>query len=89
MAKLPKVTVTIKSDWQTGIPKLSGDYVVCRVPEAGYLFRYKQLAMFGDLMGVLPNKIFYIGNPGKKDFENITDSVIAWIPIVDYRKEDI
>ena len=70
--------------WHTGTPTETGEYLVCRVPEAGYLFRYNQLCVFSDLMGILEHKIFYIGEVGKNSFENITDSVIAWQKIEPY-----
>ena len=76
------------SDWHTGTPTEGGEYLVCRVPKAGYLFRFNQLCVFGNLMGSLDHKIFYIGEPGKDDFENITASVIAWQRIEPYKETD-
>ena len=73
--------------WHTGTPTETGEYLVCRVPEAGYLFRYNQLCVFSDLMGTLDHKIFYIGEVGKNSFENITDSVIAWQKIEPFKEE--
>ena len=75
------------SPWHTGIPTEMGEYLVCRVPEAGWLFRYNQIVQYGDLMGLSRKKIFYIGEPGKIGFENVTDSVVAWQKIEPYKGE--
>lgn len=74
--------------WHTGTPTENGEYLVCRVPEAGHLFRFNQLCIFGDLMGSLDHKIFYVGEPGKDSFENITASVIAWQRIESFKEDE-
>ena len=76
-----------EDDWHTGIPTEMGEYLVCRVPEAGWLFRYNQIVRYGDLMGLSRKKIFYIGEPGKIGFENVTDSVVAWQKIEPFKGE--
>lgn len=39
------------------------------------------IANFSDLMGIVKKPIFYTGEVGKIDFEDITDMVIAWRPL--------
>lgn len=47
-----------------------------------------QIAVYSDLMGTIDHKIFYQGNYGHNDFENITEYVKAWMPLPNtYRAE--
>lgn len=63
------------------MPEEYGEYLVTIVPQAGYLWAKRIIANFSDLMGIVKKPIFYTGEVGKIDFEDITDMVIAWRPI--------
>ena len=63
------------------MPKEYGEYLVTIVPSAGYLWGKRIIANFSDLMGIVKKPIFYTGEVGKIDFEDITDMVIAWRPL--------
>lgn len=70
------------------LPEEYGEYLVTIVPLAGYLWAKRIIANFSDLMGIVKKPIFYTGEVGKIDFEDITDMVIAWCPLPDlYRPE--
>lgn len=50
-------------------------------------FNFTQIAMYSDLMETIDHKIFYQGDYGKNNFQNITEYVNAWQPLPDpYRK---
>ena len=63
------------------MPEEYGEYLVTIVPQAGYLWAKRIIANFSDLMGIVKKPIFYTGEVGKIDFEDITDMVIAWRPL--------
>lgn len=63
------------------MPEEYGEYLVTIVPSAGYLWAKRIIANFSDLMGIVKKPIFYTGEVGKIDFEDITDMVIAWQPL--------
>ena len=63
------------------LPEEYGEYLATIVPSAGYLWAKRIIANFSDLMGIVKKPIFYTGEVGKIDFEDITDMVIAWRPI--------
>lgn len=44
-------------------------------------FNLTQIAMYSDLMGTINHKIFYQGDYGHENFEDITQYVNAWIPL--------
>lgn len=44
-------------------------------------FNLTQIAMYSDLMGTIDHKIFYQGDYGHDDFEDITQYVTAWMPL--------
>lgn len=70
------------------LPEEYGEYLVTIVPSAGYLWAKRIIANFSDLMGIVKKPIFYTGEVGKIDFEDITDMVIAWCPLPEpYRPE--
>ena len=70
------------------MPEEYGEYLVTIVPSAGYLWAKRIIANFSDLMGIVKKPIFYTGEVGKIDFEDITDMVIAWRPLPEpYRPE--
>ena len=63
------------------MPEEYGEYLVTIVPSAGYLWAKRIIANFSDLMGIIKKPIFYTGEVGKVDFEDITDMVTAWRPL--------
>ena len=70
------------------MPEEYGEYLVTIVPSAGYLWAKRIIANFSDLMGIVKKPIFYTGEVGKIDFEDITDMVVAWRPLPEsYRPE--
>lgn len=70
------------------MPEEYGEYLVTIVPSAGYLWAKRIIANFSGLMGIVKKPIFYTGEVGKIDFEDITDMVIAWHPLPEpYRPE--
>ena len=66
---------------ERGLPEEYGEYLVTIVPSEGYLWAKRIIANFSDLMGIVKKPIFYTGEVGKIDFEDITDIVIAWQPL--------
>lgn len=51
-------------------------------------FNLTQIAMYSDLMGTIDHKIFYQGDFGYDNFEDITEYVKAWMPLPDTYKEE-
>jgi len=50
-------------------------------------FNFIQIAMYSDLMETIDHKIFYQGDYGKNNFQNITEYVNAWQPLPEpYKK---
>lgn len=50
-------------------------------------FNFTQIAMYSDLMETIDHKIFYQGDYGKNNFQNITEYVKAWQPLPEpYKK---
>lgn len=44
-------------------------------------FHLIQIGTYSDLMGTINHKIFWRGEYGENSFENITEYVIAWMPL--------
>jgi hypothetical protein len=44
-------------------------------------FNLTQMAMYSDLMGIADHRIFYQGDVGYDNFEDITQYVKAWMPL--------
>ena len=44
-------------------------------------FNLTPTATYSDLMGIIDHRIFYQGNVGYDDFEDITEYVKAWMPL--------
>lgn len=44
-------------------------------------FNLTQIAVYSDLMATIDHKIFYQGDYGKNNFQNITEYVNAWMPL--------
>ena len=42
---------------------------------------FTEIAIYSDLMGTIDHKIFYQGDYGHENFVNITQYVIAWMPL--------
>ena len=92
---IERVTEIIRNNMNDGwisvekrMPEEYGEYLVTIVPSAGYLWAKRIIANFSDLMGIVKKPIFYTGEVGKIDFEDITDMVIAWRPLPEpYRPE--
>lgn len=60
------------------LPEKSGRYLATRgLKAAGSLWNRVYIVNYSDLMGLKKQKIFWVGNVGKSDFERIED-VIAW-----------
>lgn len=58
------------------LPKKNMPCLVC----AGKLL-LTQIAIYSDLMGTIDHKIFYQGDYGHENFVDITQYVIAWMPL--------
>ena len=63
------------------LPERYGRFIVTIVPEAGELWKTIELAMYSDLMGLVKTPVFWSGNVGKSDFEDVTSKVTAWMPL--------
>ena len=63
------------------LPEKSGRYLVTRgLNAAGNLWNRVYIINYSDLMGLIKEKIFWDGNVGKSDFQEI-DDVVAWMPL--------
>lgn len=49
-------------------------------------FNFTQIAMYSDLMETIDHKIFWQGDYGKNNFQNITEYVKAWQPLPELYK---
>lgn len=69
------------------LPEKSGRYFVTRGLNAcGAMWNRTYIVNYSDLMGLKSEKIWWVGNVGKSDFERI-DDVIAWQPLPEpYKK---
>ena len=69
------------------LPGESGRYLVTRGLNAcGSLWNRIYIANYSDLMGIKSKKIWWQGNVGKSDFEQL-DDVLAWMPLPKSYKE--
>lgn len=64
------------------LPEKNMECLVC----VGKL-NFTQIAVYSDLMKTIDHKIFYQGDYGKDNFENITQYVKAWMPLPEPYKE--
>ena len=63
------------------LPKANGRYLVTRGLNAcGSIWNRVYIINYSDLMGLKSERIWWDGNVGKSDFEQIED-VFAWMPI--------
>ena len=63
------------------LPEVCGRYLVTRGLNAcGALWNRVYIINYSDLMGLKSERIWWDGNVGKSDFEQI-DDVIAWLPL--------
>lgn len=65
------------------LPEKNMEYLVA----VGKL-NFTQIAMYSDLMGTIDHRIFYQGDYGKENFEDITQYVNAWMPLPEPYKEE-
>jgi len=49
-------------------------------------FNLTQIAMYSDLMKIIDHRIFYQGDVGHDNFEDITEYVKAWMPLPEQYK---
>ena len=68
------------------LPEKYNEYLVTYIAPAGTHWTYVIIAHYSDLMGIA-KPCFHIGNVGKNDFQNITDGVVAWMPLPEPYKE--
>ena len=57
-----------------------GKVLVTYIPSGGTLWTTVIIAHYSDLMGIAKPS-FHIGEVGKGSFQNITNQVIAWMPL--------
>lgn len=57
-----------------------GKVLVTYIPSGGTLWTTVIIAHYSDLMGIAKPS-FHIGEVGKESFQNITEQVIAWMPL--------
>ena len=75
-----------QGDWIPVNERLPDKNMPCLV-SVGKL-NFTQIAMYSDLMETIDHKIFYQGDYGKNNFQNITEYVNAWQPLPEpYKKE--
>ena len=63
------------------LPERYGRFIVTIVPDAGELWKTIEFVMYSDLMGLVKTPVFWQGNVGKSDFEDVTSKVAAWMPL--------
>lgn len=70
------------------LPEKNGRYLVTReLNAAGNTWNRVYIVNYSDLMGLKKEKVFWIGNVGKNDFEQLQD-VTAWQPLPEPYKEN-
>ena len=57
-----------------------GKVLVTYIPSGGTLWTTVIVAHYSDLMGI-SKPSFHVGEVGKESFQNITEQVIAWMPL--------
>ena len=63
------------------LPEKNGRYLATRgLSAAGGIWNRVYICNYSDLMGLKKDKVFWQGNVGKSDFEELED-VIAWMPL--------
>lgn len=67
------------------LPEKFGRCLVTYIPGGGTLWTTVIIARYSDLMGIA-KPCFYLGNPGRNDFEDISSGVTAWMPLPDIYK---
>lgn len=68
------------------LPEKYGQYLVTFVPSGGTLWTKVLIARYSDLMGIAKPS-FHIGEVGKNSFTNISEQVIAWMPLPEPYRE--
>lgn len=68
-----------QGEWVSVSEKLPDKNMRCLVSVGK--FNFTEIAMYSDLMGTINHKIFWQGDYGKNNFQNITEYVNAWQPL--------
>ena len=68
-----------QGEWISVSERLPDKNMICLVSVGK--FNFTQIAIYSDLMGTINHKIFYQGDYGKNNFQNITEYVNAWMPL--------
>lgn len=80
-----------KSSWIPCTERLPDKFrkvLVTFIPSAGSLWIKVIIAHYSDLMGTVKKPCFWIGKYGKGSFKNISEQVIAWMPLPEPYRED-
>ena len=81
---LPTIEERKNGEWMPcseRLPEVNGRYLVTRGLNAcGALWNRVYIINYSDLMGLKSGRIWWDGNVGKSDFEQIYD-VLAWMPL--------
>jgi len=64
-----------------------GKVLVTYIPSGGTLWTTVIIAHYSDLMGI-SKPSFHVGEVGKESFQNITEQVIAWMPLPESYKAE-
>ena len=83
--ELENVLEKTQGEWITVSERLPDKNMACLVSVGK--FNFTEIAMYSDLMGTINHKIFWQGDYGKNNFENITEYVNAWQPLPEPYKE--
>lgn len=75
-----------KGEWIPVSERLPEKNTRCLV--AVGLFNLTQIATYSNLMGTIDHRIFYQGDYGRENFEDITEYVKAWQPLPEPYKEN-
>ena len=66
-----------------------GKVLVTYIPSGGTLWTTVIIAHYSDLMGIA-KPFFHIGEVGKESFQDITEQVIAWMPLPEpYKPQEV
>lgn len=65
-----------------------GKVLVTYIPSGGTLWTTVIIAHYSDLMGI-SKPSFHVGEVGKESFQNITEQVIAWMPLPEKYKAEM
>lgn len=77
--ELENVLEKTQGKWVSVSERLPDKNMRCLVSVGKY--NLTEIAMYSDLMGTINHKIFWQGDYGKINFQNITEYVNAWQPL--------